>query len=337
MWRPAECVQDRLWTLGSKILPRPRKRSSGALVRPYLVMFAGPSDAADERRPFQPSRSFRLAVDSCNRLLQIAGTSKAVLQVFWRSHYYAGLPDGRAATRHQDEINRQLLDTADALIAVFRDRVGTQSARAGSGTQEEVEQARLREIPLLVCFYKGGADAGESDHRPVDDYRRYIEQYCLPFVYQTEDELQSHLTEWLFALCWKHKPASRASKSARLSALVTISKQLAEPPTADVAGILYTIAGDKTAALLGVYKCPNFATYCGFYGWRLEIRDDTSSLHIRGGTDTRGGAVFIDESARATRYVIDMEWRVVSLEDKLGRHLDNIVHVLRRASGRGVK
>lgn len=46
----------------------------------------------------------------------------------------------------QQVINRQLVDDADIVLAVFHSRLGAQTSRAESGTVEEVERARKRAL-----------------------------------------------------------------------------------------------------------------------------------------------------------------------------------------------
>lgn len=50
----------------------------------------------------------------------------------------------------QQVINGQLVDEADIVIAVFHTRLGTATPRSLSGTDEEIERARTRGIPVHV-------------------------------------------------------------------------------------------------------------------------------------------------------------------------------------------
>jgi DNA-binding XRE family transcriptional regulator len=67
----------------------------------------------------------------------------------------------------QSVLNRQLVDNADILVALFHSRLGAPTARSASGTGEEIDRAVNRGIPVHVYFaempYPYAVDSLELD------------------------------------------------------------------------------------------------------------------------------------------------------------------------------
>ncbi len=102
----------------------------------YYVMIASPSDLGSERD----------CVEACVAewsRQRAEATGVVLLPLRWEldSVPELGRGDGQAV------INRQLVERADILIALFGNTVGTRTARAASGTVEEVHEALDRGVP----------------------------------------------------------------------------------------------------------------------------------------------------------------------------------------------
>lgn len=101
----------------------------------------------------------------------------------------------------QAEINRQLVDQADIVFAVFHAKLGTPTPRAVSGTAEEVEKAIEDGLPVHVFFSEAPVP---HDHDP-DQYaalRRFRESLGPRGLYRaftTEDDLRGFVRQSLEA------------------------------------------------------------------------------------------------------------------------------------------
>jgi len=227
-------------------------------------MFAGPADVEQERK------AFSCAVDSCNRLLSVSSKHVAILPVHWKSNAVI-----HRSGRPQEAITDKLLSQADALVAAFRGRIGTSTGVAESGTVEEVEEARSRKIPCLVCFYDRTPRTFDLDQlKEVKDYQKRLEKQLLTFPYTSTFELQSHLTEWLFELFFQEDRIASDSNQDELKQLLKISDHLLEPIAKPVANVLYEMAGTKEKALLTLRIKQNLTEYAHRHGWQVKVKRD---------------------------------------------------------------
>ncbi|MFH9984640.1 hypothetical protein [Streptomyces luteogriseus] len=91
----------------------------------------------------------------------------------------------------QQEINEQFADAADIVIAVFNSRLGKATARAASGTAEEILRARERGAAVHVFFSEGSLP---RDHDPdqlkaLKAFRLEMQEYGLMGIYVSPDDL----------------------------------------------------------------------------------------------------------------------------------------------------
>jgi hypothetical protein len=106
----------------------------------YRVLIASPSDLTDERRA---------AVEAVHEWnAEHAADSNVVLHPeMWETH---ALPV--AGVRPQEAINEQLVKDADILVAMFWNRLGTDTGVALPGTVEEIEQFVEAGKPAMLYF-----------------------------------------------------------------------------------------------------------------------------------------------------------------------------------------
>lgn len=79
--------------------------------------------------------------------------------VLWETHARPEM-----GSRPQEIINRQILSSCDALIAVFRARLGTPTVIAESGTAEEIHLFQQAHKPVLLYFHSS---------LPSDELKRF--------------------------------------------------------------------------------------------------------------------------------------------------------------------
>lgn len=125
----------------------------GFEARVLIVLIASPGDTFDARNAVEQ------AILSWNRDRSFS-ERVVLLPVRWESDAVPQMgSDG------QSIINRQLVDRADVLVALFHSRVGAPTARAESGTAEEIDRAVEGGIPVHVYFaempYPNGVDPDE--------------------------------------------------------------------------------------------------------------------------------------------------------------------------------
>ncbi len=106
----------------------------------YRIMIASPSDVSAERAA---AREVILNWDAANSI----DTSIVLEPILWETHANPELGD-----RPQAIINRQLVETADMLVAIFWARIGSPTGVAPGGTIEEIEQFIASGRPVLLYF-----------------------------------------------------------------------------------------------------------------------------------------------------------------------------------------
>jgi len=131
----------------------------------YNVMIASPGDVADDREVA------RLAVHRWNDL-HAEDKGVVLLPIGWVTHSYP-----EKGSHPQSVINKQVLERADILIALFNARLGTPTEGYDSGTVEEIQKAHADGKHTMVYF--SNRDIKREQFEP-DEYKRleaYKEQF----------------------------------------------------------------------------------------------------------------------------------------------------------------
>ena len=109
------------------------------------IFLASPMDVAEERETFR--KAIRQVNESISKNLSVSFEV-----VGWEEYV---LPD--AGIDAQDVVNRQIHQDYDIFVGLFRDRVGTRTHRAQSGTVEEYELALIKKNAQpdlrLMCYF----------------------------------------------------------------------------------------------------------------------------------------------------------------------------------------
>jgi hypothetical protein len=111
----------------------------------------------------------------------------------------------------QQVINEQFVDEADIVIAVFHTRLGTATPRSASGTDEEIERARTRGIPVHV-YVDNSAVPRNHDAAQLQALRAYekrLEDEGLVGHFVSEQELADQVRRAL-----DHDAAKRTPPAA---------------------------------------------------------------------------------------------------------------------------
>jgi hypothetical protein len=114
-----------------------------------------------------------------------------VVPLHWSRHSAA-----EHGVRPQESLNKQLVDDADILIALFWHRLGTETGEAESGTVEEIQRATANGayVAVLKCtrdIPSGGREPQQLAR--LNEYCASIRQESLMFEYQGSDELRERV------------------------------------------------------------------------------------------------------------------------------------------------
>lgn len=106
----------------------------------YRIMIGCPGDVEEE---------VRIAMEVVNRWNTIHAEQEGIvlLPLHWSTNSYPQQGD-----HPQQIINNQLVNKSDLLIAVFGARVGSPTAKAESGTIEEIEEHIAAGKPVMIFF-----------------------------------------------------------------------------------------------------------------------------------------------------------------------------------------
>ena len=119
-----------------------------------------------------------------------------VLPISWTEHAVAEFGD-----RPQALLNKQIVDDADLAIALFRDRLGTPTGEAESGTAEEIKVLAEagKQIAILVDSSPRTPLTGPAlkERQRLDDYLSKLYNQALILRYADDKDLIEHINNFL--------------------------------------------------------------------------------------------------------------------------------------------
>ena len=154
----------------------------------YNVIIASPADVATER---QVARDVILewnAIHSDDRRM-------VLMPVGWETHSSPVTGD-----RPQGIINKQILETADLLIAVFWTRLGSPTGESLSGTVEEIEKHVDAGKPAMIYFSSAPVRPDSVDdvqYSALKGFRDKLKDKGLYETYESIGEFREKLTRQL--------------------------------------------------------------------------------------------------------------------------------------------
>ncbi len=104
----------------------------------------------------------------------------------WRTHSYPA-----TGKRPQSILNKQVVDGADIIVALFRDRLGSPTGKAASGTVEEIQRGIRQRKAVMVYFgnlQTPGIRRRRDEAERIDQFRKQLGTAAL---YHTHSDLQS--------------------------------------------------------------------------------------------------------------------------------------------------
>lgn len=144
-----------------------------------LVLIASPTDAADERITVSE------ALSDWN---VVRGRRQGAALLGWRFEKHA-VP--RLGGRAQEIINEQAVGQADAVVAFFDSKLGTDTGVDVSGTAEEINKADDAGKPVHVYFSREdlSRDVDPEQLQALKDFQEGLEQRGLLGFYETPADL----------------------------------------------------------------------------------------------------------------------------------------------------
>ena len=120
-----------------------------------------------------------------------------ILPVSWTEHAAAEFGD-----RPQALLNTQIVEDADLGIAIFRDKLGTPTGAAVSGTAEEIQTLAGAGKPIGVFFDETGRPPSTDKNARAEfdrlmEYRTELQASALTFSFKDSTELVSRVNNFL--------------------------------------------------------------------------------------------------------------------------------------------
>ena len=119
-----------------------------------------------------------------------------VLPISWTEHAVAEFGD-----RPQELLNQQIVKEADLAVALFRDRLGTPTGKAESGTAEEIKifAESGKQIAILTDESARTPLKGQSikERQRLEKYLNTLRERSLVLSYAGDNELFSHINNFL--------------------------------------------------------------------------------------------------------------------------------------------
>jgi hypothetical protein len=178
----------------------------------HEVLIASPGDVVEERKLLSE------VVEDWNAAH--ARETRKILQARrWELDARPELGD-----RPQGIINKQLVDEADLLIAVFSTRLGSPTGVSASGTVEEIERCRSMGKPVFVYFSKAPIprDHDPEQLRLLNEYKRELSDIGVYFEFGSQQDL------------WRLASRHLAGTMARMPSVSAARHPHELPPPAEV-------------------------------------------------------------------------------------------------------
>jgi len=154
------------------------------------VMISGPSDTSDLLNSAERTITHWNSLHGFNRKI-------LVNPMHWTRNTLA-----QAGKRAQDFINQDILFNSDALIAIFKNRFGSDTGKYFSGTLEEIEESIKLGKQTMVFFSDEDVPrslSGSSDLNQVEDFKRNYFGYYKTYLSKDDfsNKLRDQIDLWI--------------------------------------------------------------------------------------------------------------------------------------------
>lgn len=127
----------------------------------------------------------------------------------WRQHSAAEYGE-----RPQASLNKQLVDEADAVLALFWNRLGTPTGEAESGTQEEIERAAENGAYVAILRCEREVDPTTIDPDQVSKLQAFVDELqpeSLMLAYRDDADLARHVDTVLTRIVTRESQRAEAA------------------------------------------------------------------------------------------------------------------------------
>lgn len=204
----------------------------------YNVMTAGPDDVATERRVARDVILEWNAIHAYDRRL-------VLMPVGWETHSSPMTGD-----RPQGIINKQIVETADLLIAIFWTSLGSPTGESPSGTVEEIEKHVGAGKPAMVYFSSAPVHLDSVDDAKYRALKKFRDEQKGKILYETYDgigEFREKLTRQLAQTVIRNF----AADAAQADETDTVVSTRSAPSLSDAAKeLLIEVARDQNGRVL---------------------------------------------------------------------------------------
>lgn len=217
--------------------------------------------------------------------------------------------------RPQALLNKQLVDEADILIAVFSARLGSPTGVAASGTVEEIERLRSMNKPVFVYFSKAPVprDHNAAQLQLLNEYKLELRSAGLYFEFDNDETLRRmvsrHLASTMSTVAsLPPGPTLLKSDLARVYVQSGNPRRTGEINAVRVSAVIQNISPVKriteyTVTLSVPRACLSYssAAYSG------EIQsEDTTRRKFRRSEDSPGGTRMIVADDQLSLFALDL-------------------------------
>jgi hypothetical protein len=211
----------------------------------FNVMIASPGDVAVERG---------LARDIINEWNAIHGESRqmALMPIGWETHSYPSMED-----RAQGVLNKQILERADLLVAVFWTRIGTPTGEAASGSVEEIERHIKAGKPAMVYFSSAPIRLDSVDEEQFKALKAFKAGMRGLYVdYDTPGNFaelfRSQLAKYTYGDFFKAQPSARTQTSVAINAVLASAKKTVPRLSKEAKTLLTEASLDRNGQILHI-------------------------------------------------------------------------------------
>lgn len=155
----------------------------------YDILIASPSDTATER-------------EVISRCIRDWSSAHAQVGIHCRDVRWELDAIPAYGKRSQEELDKQLVDSSDILIGVFKARIGSPTGISSSGTIEEIDRFVASGKPVMLYFCSGQipSDHDEEQWRLLKSYKGQISGRAFYRLFKDGDDLRQQVSHNLAAL-----------------------------------------------------------------------------------------------------------------------------------------
>ncbi len=121
---------------------------------------------------------------------------------YWQNSVYA-----ESGGKPQDLLNKQIVDTSDLAVAIFKTRFGSPTDNYGSGTEEEIERMLAVGRQVFMFFDESPvrpSDFDMNEYQRVQEFKGKYKDKGIFWTYKNEDEFRdifrAHITRYFMTL-----------------------------------------------------------------------------------------------------------------------------------------